>query len=412
MQDGPVSIERISANFAGEESEGTASGHDISSTGRYVVFVSDARDLAGGQASEGPGVYVRDTHTDEIIRVDKAFDGGAVNGAALNAKISADGRYITYTTTSDNLVEPGRDANGLSDVYTYDRVTGETKLVSVTAEGKAASGRSWLGEVSESGRYIAIISEAEDLRNDSTSVDRNNLLGSNDVYSYDIQTGEMKLASPLSGWYWGDTPLKHSIEKITYINEDTGFIYYGALAKNTLNYENHLSNTASVASEEYHSKYIPGTIEHRVVVSNDKNYLSFNNGAGNYIVGGSNYPGNSVGEVARASNGKFVAFLTTIRPDGGTDPFYSLYIFDLDTGQRQLLLAGSPDIDIRNLRIADDGSVITFESEAALTGDDTNGTSDVYKITNPFGSYGTPMVEPSYQDGPARKSLLERATTR
>jgi Tol biopolymer transport system component len=50
--------------------------------------------------------------------------------------ISADGRYVVFSSGATNLV--AGDLNGKTDVFRWDRLTGETRLVTVTADGVQA----------------------------------------------------------------------------------------------------------------------------------------------------------------------------------------------------------------------------------------------------------------------------------
>src|SRR5438309_1923695 len=54
--------------------------------------------------------------------------GGVSAASAQSVRLSADGRYVAFTSAASNLV-PG-DTNGVSDVFVRDRVTGATERVS------------------------------------------------------------------------------------------------------------------------------------------------------------------------------------------------------------------------------------------------------------------------------------------
>lgn len=56
-----------------------------------------------------------------------------VLGGAPRVAISAEGRYVAFTSDADNLVEG--DTNGITDVFRHDRTTGETIRVSLDQEG-------------------------------------------------------------------------------------------------------------------------------------------------------------------------------------------------------------------------------------------------------------------------------------
>lgn len=141
-----------------------AGGSDpiISADGNFVAYISNGRGLV---------VHNRLTHEDHIIldessslRVDETQTGRALHD------ISGDGRYIVFTEL-------------FSDIYVHDRQTGSTIKVSVDSNGVEASDRSFYPSISRDGRYVAFISDAENLVNDDTN-------GVSDVFVHDRQTGE------------------------------------------------------------------------------------------------------------------------------------------------------------------------------------------------------------------------------
>src|SRR5215216_844258 len=76
--------------------------------------------------------------------------------------ISADGRYVAFISTSPDLVEG--DTNDATDVFVRDLQEGTTRRVSVDdpeAEGKA--GRSFAPSISADGRYVVFTSYARNL---------------------------------------------------------------------------------------------------------------------------------------------------------------------------------------------------------------------------------------------------------
>jgi hypothetical protein len=84
------------------------------------------------------------------------------NGASTQAQVSADGRYVVFASTSDNLA--ANDANALSDVFLRNTQTGETVLISQRA-GNTGSGNAASTEpsISADGRFVAFTSGANDL---------------------------------------------------------------------------------------------------------------------------------------------------------------------------------------------------------------------------------------------------------
>ena len=108
-----------------------------------------------GTASAGrPGAGV-------TTRASVSEAGVEGNGTSLGRDISADGRFVTFESTADNLV-PG-DTNGTEDVFVRDRQLGTTELVSAAWIGGSADDTSHGGSISDDGRAVAFYSFASDL---------------------------------------------------------------------------------------------------------------------------------------------------------------------------------------------------------------------------------------------------------
>jgi hypothetical protein len=75
--------------------------------------------------------------------------------------ISADGRYVAFSSTSTNLVT-GPDANGAGeDIYLQEIVSRSIRRVSVDNNGtQSSTGASFIASISEDGRYVAFSSSA------------------------------------------------------------------------------------------------------------------------------------------------------------------------------------------------------------------------------------------------------------
>ena len=76
--------------------------------------------------------------------------------------LSADGRFVVFESQADDLV--ANDTNGTVDVFVRDLVGGTTTLVSVTKTGTASgNGSSSVGGISADGRFVTFTSDASDL---------------------------------------------------------------------------------------------------------------------------------------------------------------------------------------------------------------------------------------------------------
>src|SRR5436853_1801694 len=63
-------------------------------------------------------------------------DYGNSGSGAINPAISADGRYVAFSSLATNLVKVS-DTNERNDIFVRDVVSGTTSLVSVNNSGKA-----------------------------------------------------------------------------------------------------------------------------------------------------------------------------------------------------------------------------------------------------------------------------------
>ena len=133
----------------------------ISADGRFVAFHSRIPDLVGMDADRVQDVFVHDRRTRQTQRVSVSTGGAVGNGDSDYPHVSADGRFVAFTSRASNLV-PG-DTNGGTDVFIHDRQAGTTARVSVGPDGREAVGGSFGGSLSADGRVVAFESPAGNL---------------------------------------------------------------------------------------------------------------------------------------------------------------------------------------------------------------------------------------------------------
>ncbi|TWG10522.1 TolB family protein [Actinoplanes teichomyceticus] len=104
-------------------------------------------------------------------RISVGYDGSQADGSSNAPSVSDDGRFFVYSSNATNLV-PG-DTNNLLDIFRYDRGTGVTELVTRGVGGVAANGRSTDERISADGRYVTFSSEASNLVPDDTDGEAN-----------------------------------------------------------------------------------------------------------------------------------------------------------------------------------------------------------------------------------------------
>jgi len=153
---------RANVGASGLESEGIAGEGAVSADGRFVAFTSDADDLVSSDTNGDTDVFVRDRSTDVLQRVSVASNGMEARGDSTCPALSADGRYVAFLSNAVNLAPAG---TGLVPqiVYVHDRRDGSTSAISVTPEGGRPDRASHCPSISDDGQRIAFASEASNL---------------------------------------------------------------------------------------------------------------------------------------------------------------------------------------------------------------------------------------------------------
>lgn len=139
----------------------------ISADGRYLAYWSLASNLTSARR---PGLFLFDRVTHITTQVASGID--QVTGVGVNEErpaLSGDGRYVAFTTSTATVV-PG-DTNAHADVFVYDRSTGATRRVSVSAARQQANGDSDYVSINANGRYIAYWTNAGNLAPHDHSTD-------------------------------------------------------------------------------------------------------------------------------------------------------------------------------------------------------------------------------------------------
>ncbi len=179
-----ASIERVSVDTLGADSNGASYTPAISEDGTYVVFRSLATELDAGCLGAGQ-TYVRNTianTTNCVSVVGSTVQTEANSGSYQFPSISADGRYVSFTTGANNL-DPTVCSNNLN-IFVRDTVDETTTCVSTNVDGVEGDGDSYYGTISADGTHVVFVSEAGNLVADDTE-------GNTDVFVKKISTGEV-----------------------------------------------------------------------------------------------------------------------------------------------------------------------------------------------------------------------------
>ncbi|MFN0008728.1 MAG: TolB family protein [Planctomycetota bacterium] len=345
--------ERVSVDSAGAEGDFGGAVPTLSADGRYVTFVSSSSNLVPGTTNGWYQIYLHDrqTGTTERVSVDSGGAEGNDNSTGYTP-ISDDGRYVAFGSTASNLV-PG-DTNGFGDIFVHDRQTGATERVSVSTGGTQTNNQSFSVSMSSDGRYVAFRSNASNLVAGDT-----NAVG--DIFVRDRQLGTTERVSRSTAGVQGNASSEGPS-----ITEDGRYVAFRSAASTLVLGDTNAANDTFVHDRQ------TGTTER---VS-----LSTGGAQGNNFSGG--YPDIS-------SDGRFVSFGASASNlvAGDTNATWDVFVRDRQLGTTERVSVSSTGVQGNNASqpsgqqnaISSDGRFVVFESEATnLVSGDTNGFHDMF----------------------------------
>jgi Tol biopolymer transport system component len=163
VHDRQTSLPRlVSRDNLGSASNGASSQPAISADGRFVAFTSVATNLALTPGAIGSQIFLRDTQNNTTTLVSRDAVGNAGNGASSHPTISADGQFVAFTSVATNLASIIGGSG--SQIFLRDTVGNTTTLVSREIGGNAGDGASSQPAISATtGQFVAFTSLATNL---------------------------------------------------------------------------------------------------------------------------------------------------------------------------------------------------------------------------------------------------------
>lgn len=133
--------ENIGVSSTGEEANEDCSEPSISADGRYVTFSSYADNLVSGDNNQMIDIFVRDRLLGTTNRVSISSTGEEADYDSCSSSISSDGTHVAFVSWATNLVTG--DNNDCADVFVRDLISGTTKRISVSYRGEEANDSSY-----------------------------------------------------------------------------------------------------------------------------------------------------------------------------------------------------------------------------------------------------------------------------
>jgi Tol biopolymer transport system component len=328
------------------------------STNGIAAFTSLADNLAPGEADGCSQVFIRDLAGGSTALVSVDTNGVLPgDGASLAASMSADGRYVLFTSSASNLV--AGDNNNASDVFVRDLQLETNVLVSVNMTGTGpGNGASSAPMMSSDGRYVLFRSVAGNLATGSFSSTKASL------FWRDLQAGITRVIATMVGTYGASmTP---DGQNVAWSLGGSLYIWNAQAARNT--YTNSQVTAASfVAISPDGTRVAAYNSSFNVVDASAQTNFSFP--APNPFRPGAQF----------SSDGRYLAYVsrTAVNED-------QIYVYDFQTGSNLLVSAsfnaqGSANGNSDSPALSPDGRFLAYRSFASnLAPGDYNGLPDVF----------------------------------
>ncbi|MCS5733693.1 cell wall-binding repeat-containing protein [Herbiconiux daphne] len=178
----------VSVSRASTGADANAQDASISADGRYVAFSSAATNLASTVTNGRKQIFVRDLESGTTTLITQNM-GVAGDGDSTSPSISADGSVVAYLSSAKNLAGSAR--TGFQQALVWSRATNSSVLASATSDVVPGSANADVGEVtlSDDGSTVAFSTTANNLTTDA------NPTGWREIFVRVLASGITTLAS-------------------------------------------------------------------------------------------------------------------------------------------------------------------------------------------------------------------------
>lgn len=341
-----ATLELISQSTAGVLQNAIGFDASISGDGRYVVFDSDADNLVPNDNNGQRDIFLRDRVAGTTIAVSVTSGGSVGDDSSFEPAISANGRFIAFSSSASDLV--ANDTNGSDDIFVYDRETQTMERVSIDSSGNEGDDDSFAPAISDDGQVVVFLDQSNNFDEAPTN-------NRTDVFAYDRGTNTLETVN---------VPAGIGLEFDPNISGDGRFVSYVSPNPEGLTDSN--SGTEDV--------YVfDRTNDTRVNASTDS--------SGNQTTSGQTSRGGHL-----SADGRFIAFHSRANfgftPDNNGAAF-DVFVKDLQTDAVERVSQNDAgengDDESFDRGISGDGRFVLTRSVASdLVANDTNGAQDVF----------------------------------
>ena len=348
-----------------------------SPAGRFVAFYSDAENLVANDTNGCRDVFVRDRIAGLNLLVSVNTNGNASgDGISTDPAISADGRYVAFTSGADNLV--ANDTNRMLDVFVRDLLAGTTALVSISTDGVTpGNGDSFSPAISADGRYVLFHSKASNLASGSFGSSIENL------FCRDLLTDTTyALTAASSGIGVYSVAMTSDGQSVAFIGTAPGIsgtqLYVwnpptaGRTYTNSVTIGSGTFPVVAISPNGQKLAYLAGSPLSLFAADVVANTMVTVNATGTFL---------SHAGLRFSNDGRFLTYATTASASATNQ---SVYLYDLQAGTNLLVSQNFSSLATNNAgadspNISPDGRFIAYRSFATnLAAMDSNNVADLY----------------------------------
>jgi hypothetical protein len=209
----------------GDQANGDSILPAISADGRFVAFSSEASNLVAGDNNNLADIFVHDRQEDTTVLLVGPAEFNTGSGIiVVGPSISPDGDLVGLRSDADDLV-PG-DTNSSFDTFVVDRGSVIAERVSVSTSEVEGNSDSSRPSISSDNRFVAFSSIATNLVSEDTN-------GFEDVFVRDRDEGRTRRVSLAFDGSQGDNSAFSAV-----ISGDHEFVAFTSLAENLVSNDN------------------------------------------------------------------------------------------------------------------------------------------------------------------------------
>jgi Tol biopolymer transport system component len=359
-------MQRISISSSGEQADDYSLRPSISGDGRFVAFMSYAKNLVDHDHNHQLDVYIHDRQKNTTELVSVSTEGKAGNTKSMNPTISSDGRFVAFESFSNNLIV--EDINENPDIFVRNIPESKTEVISLSSRGQQANHGSSNPSISADGRYVLFQSPARNLVPIDNKRSDENEWNFSDVFLRDRELGKTELISVNQEGKPGNHPSGSPS-----VSQDGQFVAFTSMATDLV--DNYPMGPLELSGKGFTARRIDIYVRDR-----GTNLTKLVSAAP------SGEPGNHQSQAPKISaNGQFVIFqsaasnLTSSRMPGTT---INIYQRDIVKDETTLVteFKGPQETNVMSAHsaVTQNGSFVVFDTNYGHQGAELANNSDVY----------------------------------